>query len=771
MTPTAADWQQLLVNLAVSITVAVTATALFSRWVTPPAWRRLLWQACTLVLVGIFLFELVGLNHELTASWQRLITGSDNSDLAVSLPNRSRETDASLRSASATQCYDQNPDVDRQPDDFSSPTIGSTLEMEPPATRPTTEIVSPAQSLADEQTAVADSGSTDHQPAETKPESGWLTAWWPGLLWLLGAGLVAGRAVGARLLLVVFRIRHSAIQDTEFLGRFHDLARRMGIHRTIQVIEDPGLMSPFTFGSFRPIIALPATFVHDLHPVKQDVMLAHELSHVAGRDPAWLLIADFMTALLWWHPLSWRCRHQLHAACEETADEASLLLADGPAVLAACLVELGGQLVNHSQFGGASVAGNGFRSSLGRRVDRLLHLSSQPWSRPPRRRLLVLVIATVPILFMVVTLSAACMPWSGDRGTIGGHSKGDNPMTSWRQSIAGMALCVFLTPATDTAVAQDATKPASTGSQSSPRSSSEGKTLEKPSRRPPAPTPGLASSTQQEAPANASKVASEPVSTSAQSSGTLVDPADDPALSVAVSESGQAKQTAPEPQRIKIFRLSHRQPGEVLEILRGLAPVYEGGAQGVPLFYSAWVAEGSIGSPGNKGGSSPPGGMAGMMAKMGSASTGRGMASMMASMGGPGGPGVSSAGPASGSPCLFAIDGRTRSLIARGTEKALQVVADFVAILDLPDDKPIPKLKNVHAFKLRFAKPSVVNQVLKELNIDVLVAQIPKSNIILLNGPDPAIKEATEIIEALDAEVKEGADKDRFAPEEKKQIN
>ena len=84
------------------------------------------------------------------------------------------------------------------------------------------------------------------------------------------------------------------------------------------------------------------------------------------------------------------------------------------------------------------------------------------------------------------------------------------------------------------------------------------------------------------------------------------------------------------------------------------------------------------------------------------------------------------------------------------------MVSEFVAILDLPDDKPIPKLKNVHAFKLRFAKPSDVNEVLKALNVDVLVAPIPKSNILLLNGPDSAIKEATEIIEALDAEVKEG---------------
>jgi type II secretory pathway component GspD/PulD (secretin) len=180
----------------------------------------------------------------------------------------------------------------------------------------------------------------------------------------------------------------------------------------------------------------------------------------------------------------------------------------------------------------------------------------------------------------------------------------------------------------------------------------------------------------------------------------------------------------------------------MLQLFRSLGPVFEGGAQGVPVFYNAFVTEGSKGKPGmNKGVSNgvPEGGMARM-------------ANIMPRVGGPG---VSSATPTPGSSCYFAIDQRTRSLIVRGTEKDLQVVGEFVAMLDLPDDKPIPKLKNVHAFKLRFTKPDDVIGVLRALNIDVLVAQIPKSTIVLLNGPDSAIKEATEIIEALDAEVKE----------------
>jgi type II secretory pathway component GspD/PulD (secretin) len=316
-------------------------------------------------------------------------------------------------------------------------------------------------------------------------------------------------------------------------------------------------------------------------------------------------------------------------------------------------------------------------------------------------------------------------------------------MTSWRHSIAGMALCAFLAPAAENVGAQDSPNPAPSGS------TIQRKTTESP--RPPAdpiPEPTRLGVTQpknqQEAPADGG-TESVPLRTGDESGSAVVG-----------SEPGQPQQAAPAPQRIKIFRITHRQPGEILEILRGLTPVFEGGAQGVPVSYAAFLSEGLNARPGmNPGGpgSGPGANMASMMAKMGRRTGSGGMAAKM------GGPGVSSATEAPPSPCYFAVDGRTRSLIVRGTEKDLQAVADFVAILDLPDDKAIPKLKNVHAFKLRFAKPSVVIEVLKTLNIDVLVAQIPKSTILLLNGPDSAIKDATEIIEALDAEVKEGATK------------
>ncbi len=83
MTPSAAVWQQLFVDLAVNVTVAVAATAFLSRWLSRPAWRRPLWQACTLAMVGIVFFELVGFKHELTLSHAAILKADSLSKLPI----------------------------------------------------------------------------------------------------------------------------------------------------------------------------------------------------------------------------------------------------------------------------------------------------------------------------------------------------------------------------------------------------------------------------------------------------------------------------------------------------------------------------------------------------------------------------------------------------------------------------------------------------------------------------------------------------------------
>ena len=59
-----------------------------------------------------------------------------------------------------------------------------------------------------------------------------------------------------------------------------------------------------------------------------------------------------------------------------------LIVANGPVVLAECLVELGGRLTRSQTAWRLGMAGNDFQSGLGRRVGRLVDLEGAAW-RPP----------------------------------------------------------------------------------------------------------------------------------------------------------------------------------------------------------------------------------------------------------------------------------------------------------------------------------------------------------------------------------------------------
>lgn len=134
-------------------------------------------------------------------------------------------------------------------------------------------------------------------------------------------------------------------------------------------------------------------------------MLAHELAHLAVRDPLWLALADALTAALWWHPAVWCLRRQFRAASETAADDASLLVQDGPAVLAECLVNLAAQLQGRRARGWLGMAE--FRSGLGRRVERLLNLRADAADlRASNARWVA------PALVVAVLLSLAGVAWA-----------------------------------------------------------------------------------------------------------------------------------------------------------------------------------------------------------------------------------------------------------------------------------------------------------------------------------------------------------------------
>ena len=118
------------------------------------------------------------------------------------------------------------------------------------------------------------------------------------------------------------------------------------------------------------------------------------------------------------------------------ADDASLLVADGPRVLAECLVELGGRLARSQMMG--ALRASGFSSHLGCRVERLMNQEGRAWS-PPQRLRAALARSLGPAALAAAVI--LCSAWVAPRDL----TKGDTMKSmqlNWKRTLGALAVAM-----------------------------------------------------------------------------------------------------------------------------------------------------------------------------------------------------------------------------------------------------------------------------------------------------------------------------------------
>lgn len=420
------NWLELAGVLAVELTAVVALAAIAARASQAAVWRRTIWQVAVLGLAVLAAGELTGVARGIV-EWGR---GRLEGNWAASRPDHVNSSDLSAASfdrdvdpAAVTMLLQQLLALDGLSSDLES--AGDLAEV--------------GKSESPENAAVPRADSTAGSASEPSNTPALAAvarmAWWLGPFWAAGSALLVVRLLAARMLLVRFRQRH-AVPDAALGERVAAVARRLGLRRRVAVVLSPALTAPIAFGTWRPAIGLPLRFAERFDATQQEAMLAHELAHLAARDPAWQLLADLVAAAVWWHPLVWWTRRQLREAGEAAADEASAVVHNGPAVLAQCLVELGTQLARPRPAAWVRMEGTGFRSSLGRRVERLLAMNGP--ARRPRRAWCRLTKTLAPAVMVAAALVGTA--WSRPPFTQKGETMFDTIRHSWHQSVAAVAI-------------------------------------------------------------------------------------------------------------------------------------------------------------------------------------------------------------------------------------------------------------------------------------------------------------------------------------------
>jgi len=214
---------------------------------------------------------------------------------------------------------------------------------------------------------------------------------------LWGAGALAALVSLAIALWRVRRLSRTGcpLDDPEWARPAAALAARLGFRGRVRLLVSPQVSTPLAGGILAPTIYLPATAAQ-WSADQREVVLAHELSHLAGRDPLRQVLTRVALAAYWFHPLAWIAARQSAVAREQACDEAVLALGTRPSLYARVLLDF-------ADAPGASMTGLAAlpmvqRTHLEKRLMAILNENV----RPSARR-----VALIPAAVAALTLSVA----------------------------------------------------------------------------------------------------------------------------------------------------------------------------------------------------------------------------------------------------------------------------------------------------------------------------------------------------------------------------
>ncbi len=134
------------------------------------------------------------------------------------------------------------------------------------------------------------------------------------LLGRLGLGMALGR-----------RIERAAlpIEDERLERLLEREARKVGLEKAPRLAESDALSVPAAMGVLRPVVLLPRGWAK-WSDSQIEAVLAHELSHIARRDPLTQTLSRVHRAIFWFSPLGWWLDRALGELAEQASDDAAL---------------------------------------------------------------------------------------------------------------------------------------------------------------------------------------------------------------------------------------------------------------------------------------------------------------------------------------------------------------------------------------------------------------------------------------------------------------
>lgn len=159
------------------------------------------------------------------------------------------------------------------------------------------------------------------------------------LVWAIGFLAVLAWLIAGRIRLRRIASGSWSLTDADWERVLLEESREAGVAKPIRLLSSSVVSTPLTWGSRAPIILLPEDAL-DWPEAHRRIVLRHELAHVARGDALSQLVAGFVCALYWFHPLVWITERRLRAECERACDDRVVSLGTPAPEYAAHLLEV-----------------------------------------------------------------------------------------------------------------------------------------------------------------------------------------------------------------------------------------------------------------------------------------------------------------------------------------------------------------------------------------------------------------------------------------------
>ncbi len=141
-----------------------------------------------------------------------------------------------------------------------------------------------------------------------------------GILWAVGAALLLARLLAGFGTVWYLSRRGERVDDPDWTSLIARLERRFGVRTGIRLVRTDWTEMPMTFGILRPVVLLPMG-ADEWTAERREVVLTHELAHIARADVLVHALAQVVCALHWFNPLAWIAMKNLRAEAERCCDD------------------------------------------------------------------------------------------------------------------------------------------------------------------------------------------------------------------------------------------------------------------------------------------------------------------------------------------------------------------------------------------------------------------------------------------------------------------